>query len=746
MLTARSATNSFLRVLLTVLAVIALSGCIIEELEDNTPASSGEVTIGGSVGDGPVTGSTVTVYNASGDVIDTIVSDSHAKYQARIKAKGRDYPLRLEATGGTDLVTGRAPDFEMVSVIAHPSIKTANINPFSTLIVQVAEQLPGGLDANNVSTATTVVMDKLSFGLDSNRVSDPVTSDITDSNVSHVVKASESMGEMIRRTRDQIQTTGNMLDGDAVMAALAADLTDGVLDGQGSSSADATVTAVAGVVSGQVLVEALSNNLRVDGMVATGVMDQSIVTTHPGVTSALLTGNIRITADMLQQSRTMIAAARVLDSSVPLTNIATVIDGLNANATAASVETVLPASSTLALSGVVGMVPHASPAEINAVINVFATGESPDPQNIPPTISGTAAGSVIAGNGYSFQPTAADADNDSLTFSISNKPGWASFNSGTGRLNGTPTQADSHNNIVISVSDGTDTVSLPAFSVRVDPAPVVNTPPTISGTAAGSVIAGNGYSFQPSASDADNDTLSFSISGRPAWASFNTSTGRLSGTPGDTHTGNYNSIVISVSDGTDTVNLPAFSVSVDPAPVVNTPPVISGTAAGSVIAGNGYSFQPSASDADNDTLAFSISNKPGWASFNSGTGRLDGTPTQAGSHNNVVISVSDGTDTVSLPAFSIQVNASTGSFSLSWTAPTTRADGTPISLAEIDGYRVYYGTTSGNYPNSVDITDGTATGTTINNIPVGNYSVVMTTYDNSGMESAQSGVVNKQAQ
>jgi hypothetical protein len=353
---------------------------------------------------------------------------------------------------------------------------------------------------------------------------------------------------------------------------------------------------------------------------------------------------------------------------------------------------------------------------------------------------------VIAGNAYSFQPSAADADGDGLTFIISNKPSWANFNTGTGRLNGTPGQEGNQGNIVIAVTDGTDTVSLPAFSVRVDPAPVVNTPPTISGTPAGSVIAGSNYSFQPAAFDADNDALTFSISGRPVWASFNTSTGRLSGAPGDTHTGNYNSIVIAVSDGTDTVSLPAFSIRVDPAPVVNTPPTISGTPAGSVIAGSNYSFQPGASDADNDALTFSISNKPGWASFNSTTGRLSGTPTQAGSHNNIVISVSDGTDTVSLPAFSIQVNALTGSFSLSWTAPTTRADGSPISLAEIDGYRIYYGTTQGNYPNSVDITDGATTSTTVNNIPVGNYSVVMTTYDNSGVESAQSGVVSKQAQ
>ena len=67
-------------------------------------------------------------------------------------------------------------------------------------------------------------------------------------------------------------------------------------------------------------------------------------------------------------------------------------------------------------------------------------------------------------------------------------------------------------------------------------------------------------------------------------------------------------------------------------------------------------------------------------------------------------------------------------------------------MAEIDGYRVYFGTAPGDYPNSVDITDGAATGTTINNIPVGNYNVVMTTYDTTGRESAQSGAITKLAQ
>ena len=88
---------------------------------------------------------------------------------------------------------------------------------------------------------------------------------------------------------------------------------------------------------------------------------------------------------------------------------------------------------------------------------------------------------------------------------------------------------------------------------------------------------------------------------------------------------------------------------------------------------------------------------------------------------------------------------STGSFSLSWTAPATRQDGSPISLAEINGYKVYYGSNPDDFPTSVDIDDGSATSATVSDVPVGDYYIVMTTYDSAGRESPQSGVVTKQA-
>ncbi len=67
------------------------------------------------------------------------------------------------------------------------------------------------------------------------------------------------------------------------------------------------------------------------------------------------------------------------------------------------------------------------------------------------------------------------------------------------------------------------------------------------------------------------------------------------------------------------------------------------------------------------------------------------------SYPNIRISVSDGQLTTNLGDFTINVVAtSPGTATLSWTPPTQNTDGSP--LTDLAGYRVYWGTSSGNYP------------------------------------------------
>ena len=80
---------------------------------------------------------------------------------------------------------------------------------------------------------------------------------------------------------------------------------------------------------------------------------------------------------------------------------------------------------------------------------------------------------------------------------------------------------------------------------------------------------------------------------------------------------------------------------------------------------------------------------------------------------------------------------------LSWTAPYEREDGTPISMSEIAGYRVYYGTEQGDYTEQVDVADSSTMEVTLNNLSTGTYYVVVTTYDMDGRESGYSEEVVK---
>jgi hypothetical protein len=94
------------------------------------------------------------------------------------------------------------------------------------------------------------------------------------------------------------------------------------------------------------------------------------------------------------------------------------------------------------------------------------------------------------------------------------------------------------------------------------PAPGANAAPTISGATVQSVNADTPYTFTPSANDPDGDTLSFQIANKPAWATFSTVTGALTGKPSPAHAGSYADIAISVSDGKASASLPPFSIDV----------------------------------------------------------------------------------------------------------------------------------------------------------------------------------------
>lgn len=93
--------------------------------------------------------------------------------------------------------------------------------------------------------------------------------------------------------------------------------------------------------------------------------------------------------------------------------------------------------------------------------------------------------------------------------------------------------------------------------------------PTIAGTPASTVVAGQQYSFEPTTNTATAGSLAFSIANKPTWAVFETATGKLSGTPGTADVGTFANIVITATGkANQKASLTPFTITVTPAAAV----------------------------------------------------------------------------------------------------------------------------------------------------------------------------------
>jgi len=154
-------------------------------------------------------------------------------------------------------------------------------------------------------------------------------------------------------------------------------------------------------------------------------------------------------------------------------------------------------------------------------------------------------------------------------------------------------------------------------------------------------------------------------------------------------------LVITDNEGEEATD--TISVSILDIPVNNAPD-IDGVPASSVNEDNFYNFTPVTTDPDDDILIFSVSNLPQWATFDTESGTISGTPTASdiGYYGDIIISVYDGEATALLSGFSIQVLTALNIVELN-----------PL-LNEISGYSIFMGTTPDtlSLQNSLDIDSG----------------------------------------
>lgn len=81
------------------------------------------------------------------------------------------------------------------------------------------------------------------------------------------------------------------------------------------------------------------------------------------------------------------------------------------------------------------------------------------------------------------------------------------------------------------------------------------------------------------------------------------------------------------------------------------------------------------------------------------------------------------------------------SATLSWEPPAENADGSP--LTPLAGYKIYYGTTPGQYSESIAVPDPAVTSYTVDGLAPGTYYFAITAVDTNAQESGYGDEVSK---
>lgn len=279
--------------------------------------------------------------------------------------------------------------------------------------------------------------------------------------------------------------------------------------------------------------------------------------------------------------------------------------------------------------------------------------------NEPPVLTNPGNKSITENGTLSFTLSASDPDNNPLTFSASGLPSGATLNSSSGYFNWRPSvgQAGDYP-ITFTVSDGKAN-DQESIIITVTQA---NRPPVLANIGNKLVDENAICSFTVSATDQDNDPISYSSTTLPTGAVFSNSSGDFYWQPSYLQAGVYN-LTITASDGqaTDQEAIQITVINVNRAPVLANP-------GNKTVAENAVcSFTIAATDQDNDPVSYSVIPLPTGAVFSNSSGDFYWQPTyvQAGTYD-LTFSATDGqaTDQQSMQILVTNTNRPPASFDL----------------------------------------------------------------------------------
>ena len=351
------------KVLLVASALFTLSGCT------GTTEPDDSFLLTGSVGDGPIIGADITVFDANGTALISGPSDSSARYVLDVPGDAA-FPLTVEASGGMDLVTGVNSDFVLRTATFGPSQLVANVSPVSTIAVQTAVCMSGGLSAENIDFAIASMNSELSMGLDMARTGDPIFDPVDAGNIADVVLANEAIGETLRRSRDALAGTSSSFSLRDIIDQVACDLGDGQIDGVGPNVEKRVILTFIAASAG-VMLETMAHQLRVNGSDATFAMDQSIIAVLPGEPFPPDVSSVQITAEFVHQAETAMHVARNIVTNVSLLNLIAILGATPVADLPEALRQALDAPTLNALDQAPGLAAMATDADISQTLAIL---------------------------------------------------------------------------------------------------------------------------------------------------------------------------------------------------------------------------------------------------------------------------------------------------------------------------------------------------------------------------------------
>ena len=298
------------------------------------------------------------------------------------------------------------------------------------------------------------------------------------------------------------------------------------------------------------------------------------------------------------------------------------------------------------------------------------------------------------GSATAITLTATDADSDPLAYSVVTNPAHGTLTGTAPNLTYTPTTGYSgSDSFTFKANDGKADSNIATVSIAINHAPVANAQSVSS--------AGVATAITLTATDADNDPLTYSVVTGPAHGTLTGTAPNLTYTPTSGYAGS-DSFTFKANDGKLDSNVATVSITVtipNRAPVANSQSLISNAVAISVTL--------TATDADNDPLTYLVVTNPAHGTLSGTAPTLTYTPTAGyGGSDSFTFKANDSKVDSNIATVSITVNRPPVANAQS---VTVYATATPITLTATDAdgnaltYRLMtnptHGTLTGTAPN-----------------------------------------------